>query len=163
MPSDDVLARWQAADGAPPTANFAPLIRRNNHYFANFPATGTTSLDFSDMLRGYSGSGITVRIGWTPDTATTGNAVWQAAFERHQDDVDDLDGDSFASGKAVTSSAPSGAGREVYDEIAFSDGAEIDSIANGEDFRLRISRLGDNGSDNMSGYAQLKSVEIRET
>ena len=49
--------------------------------------------------------------------------------------------------------------------IAFTDGAQMDSMAVGEKFRLKISRDADstNDTDDMAGDAELHMVEIRET
>lgn len=163
MASGDILSRWQAQDGIPPTSAFAPAVRRNSHLLTAFDAATDESLDFADMLRGYANGGMTLRLGWTSDTATSGNVIWAAQFERHADDADDLDADGFAAVQTVTAPAPTLAGEVVYDEIAFTDGAQIDSIANGEDFRLRVTRDADNASDTMVGDAQLKVVELRET
>lgn len=164
MASGDVLHRFQASDGIPPTASFAPLSRRNNHFVANFDAAATESLDFADALdRRYAGGGVTIVVGWMAASATTGNVVWETKFERHQDDTDDLDADSFGTAKTATATTSSASGELKYTSIAHANGAELDSLAIGEDFRLRLSRLGANGSDTMAGDAQVKSVEIRET
>src|SRR3990172_3130730 len=127
MASGDVLARWAAADGVPPTATFAYTIRRNKDLVAVFDAGTDWFLNFFDMLRGYNGGGVTLRIAWTSDTATTNNVVWAAAFEARADDAQDLDADSFAAVQSVTAAAPSVAGEVVYDEIAFTNGAQMDS------------------------------------
>lgn len=165
MASGDVLARWEASDGKPPTTAFASLVRRNNHLVAAFDAATDEALDFTSFLRGYTALGMTVRIAWTSDTAITGNVIWDGSFEAHADDAaaGDLDADSFAAVQSVTVAAPSAAGEVVYDEIAFTNGAQIDSIATGEWFRFRLNRDANNASDTMAGDAHLVAVEIRET
>lgn len=164
MASGDVLARWQAGDGIPPTSGFAPLIRRNNHLLASFDAASTESLDFADVFdRRYTGGGITIVLGWSAAAATSGDVMWETKIERHQDDTDDLDSDSFGTAKTAAGTAASVSGELQYTSIAHTDGAEIDSLAIGEDFRLRVSRLGGDGSDTMTGDAELKSIEIRES
>jgi hypothetical protein len=165
MASGDVLHRWQAADGLPPTTGGAPFLRRNNHLLAAFDAAADESLDFADVLdRRYAGGGITCVLGWAADTATTGTCRWEGLFERHQDDVDDLDADSFAASQSAGSVTSSLAGEVKYTTITFTN-AQIDGIAIGEDFRFRVRRDADGttGTDDMVGDAHLKSVELRET
>lgn len=164
MASGNVLSRFMAQDGIPPSSNFAALTRRNNHFLANFDASTDWSLDFADILdRTYTGGGITITIGWMSASATTGNVIWNAAIERHTDDAEDLDSDGFAAVQAVTDACASATGEISYCNITFTNGAQMDSLAVGESFRLRITRDADNGSDTMAGYAQLHSVECRET
>ena len=47
--------------------------------------------------------------------------------------------------------------------LAHTSGAQMDSVAAGEGFRLQIEREGAHGNDTMAGNAQLSKVEIRET
>ena len=91
------------------------------------------------------------------------NVVWNAAIERHQNDVTDLDSNSFATAQAATDAAPTVDGEHTVTEIAFTDGSQMDSLAAGESFRLSIARDANNGSDTMAADAELLRVEIRET
>lgn len=164
MSSGDHLQQWPASDGVPPTSAFAPTLRRNNHIVAAFDAATDENLDFEGVLpANYGGGGLTVRLVWLAATATSGNVVWNAQIERHQDDVDDLDADTLAAAQAVTAAAASASGEPSYDNITFTNGAQMDSLAAGESFRLRITRDADNGSDTMSGDAQLLRVILLET
>jgi hypothetical protein len=164
MASGDVLHRWQAKDGEPPSATFAVLIRRNNHFFAGFDAATDWALDFSDVLdRKYAGGGVTAVIIWAAASATTGDVVWTGAWERHEDDAFDLDADGFATANTATGTTASATGEVQYTSITFTNGAQMDSVAVGESFRFRVTRDADNGADTMAGNAQLKAVEIRET
>ena len=45
--------------------------------------------------------------------------------------------------------------------IAFTDGVDMDSVAAGERFRIKITR--DAASDTATGDAELTGIEIRET
>jgi hypothetical protein len=115
------------------------------------------------ILRQYAGGGITVRIAWMATSAVTGNVIWSAAIERG-DTGTDHDADSFASAQNSAAAAAAGtSGDPTYTEIAFTNGAQIDSLAVGEHFRIKISREASNGSDTMSGDAELLGIEIRET
>jgi hypothetical protein len=164
MASGNIVARWQAQDGIPPLTSFAALTRRNNHFVAAFDAAAAESLDFADVLdRAYSGGGLTLVIGWMSASATSGAVKWNAQIERHQASTDDLDADSLATAQTATSTTAGTSGQLVYTTITFTSGANMDSLAVGEDYRLRITRDATNGADTMSGDCQLKSLELRES
>jgi hypothetical protein len=148
-----------------PSSNFSTFDSRNAHLVLNFDHTTAESCYFEGVLpRNYSGGGITVGIQWMAATATSGNVVWGVSFERHQAGTDDLDSDSFAAEKTVTSAVPGTSGHVVYATIAFTDGAEIDSIAVGEHFRIKVRRVASDAADTMNADdAQLLSIEVRET
>jgi hypothetical protein len=164
MSSGDTLAVFPASAGIPPSSSFAPLTRRNNHMVASFDAAADESLDFEGVLPShYDGGGLTVTLIWLAATATTGDVVWNVDIERHQDDVTDLDADSFAGVNAATATCASASGEPQYTNITFTDGADMDSLAVNESYRLRVTRDANNGSDTMAGDAQLLRVEVRET
>ena len=47
--------------------------------------------------------------------------------------------------------------------IAFADGAEMDSVAAGNAFRVQITRDANNAADTATGDAELVAVHIKET
>jgi hypothetical protein len=148
----------------PPSSNYATLDTRNGHLCAEHDDSAIESCIFSGILpRNYASGGITVTIAWMAATATTGDVVWGASFERHADDTDDLDSDGFAAEQTATATTASGTGEVQYTNIAFTDGAQIDSLAVSEHFRIKIRRVATDGADTMAGDAQLLSVEVRET
>lgn len=164
MASGDSLAIYTAHMGQPPAANYATLSSRNTHLILQFNDTTDESIYFPGVMpRNYAGGGVTVRICWMATSATTNEVVWAVAWERHEDDAFDLDGDGFAAARTVTATAPSASGEVSYDDIAFTDGAQMDSVAAGESFRLHVYRDADDGDDDMVGDAELLRVEIRET
>ncbi len=164
MASGDTLLVFTALSGQPPASNYATLDTRNTHLILDFDATTDETIYFGGVLpRNYGGNGVTVRICWMASTATSNDCVWAADWEAHPDDTFDLDGDGFAGPQTVTATAPSASGEVSYDDIAFTDGAQMDSLAAGESFRLKVYRDADNGSDNMAGDAELLRVEVRET
>jgi hypothetical protein len=148
----------------PPVSNPATFDERGNELCLEFDQTTIESAIFrSHLPRNYSGLGITASIEWTGDTAlTTGAVVWGISFERRDTSLD-FDADSFASEKTVTSTTSATSGAPIYAEIAFTNGAEIDSLSIGEEFRLKIRRVASDGADTLAGDAQLWSIELRET
>ena len=164
MASGESLITFTAHSNEPPGANYAFVDTRNGHLVLTFDAASAWVAIFSGVLpRNYAGGGITVRIGWIAATATAGNVKWNAQFERHQDETDDLDADSFATAQTVTVAAPANSGAMQYSDIVFTDGAQMDSIAAGESFRVKLSRDAADVADTMAGYAQMKTFELRET
>jgi hypothetical protein len=167
MASGNSLVVFKPQDNEPVgSSGFATLSTRNGHVVLEFDAASDESAWFSAVLpRHYAGGGVTVRLGWMAASATSGSCRWEVAFERHDDEGTDLDADSFASAQSAGGTAPSTSGAMQYTDIAFTDGAQMDSLAVGESFRLLVRRdaNGTTGTDDMTGDAQLVSVEIRET
>lgn len=164
MASGQTLLVFNAQSGIPRNTTPPQLDARNNHLVWDFDAAVAETLDFEMLLpRNYNGGGLTVTLVWSATTATTGVTRWLASFERHQALVTDIDADDFAAAQAVNATAPAINGARAYSPIAFTDGAQIDSLAAGESFRLRIVRDATNVADTMVGDAELARIEIRET
>lgn len=160
MASGNSLLSFGPYHNEPPATGYALLDTRNQQPCLDFPATGTPTAVFSGVLpRHYGGGGITATVGWAASAAVTGTVVWELSFERHQDDVDDLDTDSFATAKSVTATTASVAGELAYDDVAFTNGAEIDNLAIGEHFRLKVVR----NAGTVVGDGELFFVALRET
>lgn len=163
MASGNILDRF-FPPGEPPSSNPATFAIRNQHPVMLCDAATDESVIWTSVLpSNYSGGGLTVRIYWSAASATSGNVVWEAAFERIDDEGQDTDSDGFASTQTATAAAPGTSGAVQYTDIAFTDGAQIDSLAVGELFRLKINRDANNGSDTMSGDAEIHAVTVRET
>lgn len=165
MAAGDTLHVLRANGSAPPASgNGAPPAYRNAHYLINFPDAATYGRCWGGVLsRRYGGNGITARVHWIALTATSGNVVWDGAFERHQAGTTDLDADDFASAQSATGTTQGTSGVIRVTEITFTDGGQIDSLAVGESFRFRLQRLGGDGSDSMTDTAQVVAIELRET
>lgn len=152
-----------------PASNYATQDTRNTHPVLDFDATTDECAYFGGVLSNrYAGGGLTVTLFWSATSATTGGVSWLAAIEAHPDDTLDLDSDSFASNKSSGSvTAASASGELSYDAITFSSGAEMDSLAAGESYRLRVCRNADGATptetDDMTGDAELHKVTIRES
>jgi hypothetical protein len=157
------LAVFSANANEPPASNFATLDTRNAHVVLNFDDSTNESAVFSGMLRSeYTGNGITLTIVWAAATATSGNVVWNAAFERIDDGGQTITGDSFAAARTATCAAPGSSGVTNYCVITFSS-VQIDGLLTGEAFRLKVTRNASSGSDTMVGDAQLLRVFLNET
>lgn len=130
----------------------------------NFDASTDEYLDFYCQLDpSYAGRGLTVRLAWAAASATSGNCIWRAAIRAFVDDTDDIDVSHTYDYNSITVAAASASGEIVYDDVTFTSGSDMDSLAAGEFFILRVTRDADNASDTMTGDAQLVAVSIRET
>jgi hypothetical protein len=136
---------------------------RSQRPVLDFDASTNESAVFGGVMpRHYGGGGITVYLHYAMTTATSADVDWDAAFERIGDQQQDIDSDGFASAKSVdNTTVPGTSGLVDVVSIAFSDGAEIDNIASGEGFRLKVTR--DAASDTATGDAELLFVELKET
>lgn len=167
MASGETLCVFTPAANIPPASNYATLDTRNStspHLVLDFDASTDEAAIFSGVLpKHYAGGGITVYIHWAATSATSGDVIWGVQFERIGEGSQDIDSDGFASAKTVTATASGTSGNVDIASVAFTNGAEIDSIAVGEVFRLKVYRDADAGGDTMSGDAELLAVELRET
>lgn len=163
MSSGNTLCVFGAADNVPPTGNNAAFAFRNNHPVLAFDTTTQEEAYFTDVMpRHYAGGGITVYLHWTAASATTGTIGWLIAIERMSDAATDLDADSFASDQTVVAATVSGtSGVVTVTNVAITSGANMDSLAVGEAFRIRVRR--DVANDTATGDAELHAIEIKET
>lgn len=167
MASGDTLIVFFPLNGEPPATNYPTIDIRNGVYVLDFDDTTDESIEFAGFMPShYAGTtGVTVTIGWMATDTTVGpdDVVWNLAFKSVTDDEDDLDSKAFATANAVTATEASASGEVDYATRTFTDGADMDSVAAGEYFRLQITRDADNGSDDLSGDAELVFVSIAET
>ena len=163
MASNNTLLAFTPYDNEPPATNYATLDTRNGHPVLDFDDTTQEAAIFTGILpRSYAGGGITVYVHAMLTSATSGTLGWDVAFERMSDATTDLDSDSFASAQTITAATvPGTSGVVLVLNVAVTNGANMDSIAVGEAFRLRIRR--DVANDTATGDGELICVELRET
>lgn len=132
-----------------------------------FDASTIWYLDFGGTLKGYDGGGVTVEFSWSAATATSNNTVWGCAFRRIQDNAGTaLSASHSYAYNEVTSSCPTTLNRVQKDSITFSNGVDMGSVGNNEQFNLRWRRSATDASDTMAGNAILRTdlaVIVRET
>ena len=168
MASGQTLAVFFPQDGEPPSSNYATLDTRNGVLVLDFDDTTDETMEFAGFMpRNYSGGGLSVTLGWMATDTTVGpdSAVWEIGFKSVSDDADDLDTKAYAANNFAQANEASASGEVKYTVITFTDGADMDSVAAGEYFRMRVTRdaNGTNGTDSLSGDAELVFVEIKET
>jgi hypothetical protein len=82
--------------------------------------------------------------------------VWDASLEKL---TTDIDSDSFDTAASVTTTTNGTSGVPNYSTITLTT---IDALAVGDGFRLKVTRDADNGSDTMTGDAELIAVEVQQ-
>lgn len=170
MASGNVLFCFGARDGVPAATNGAVHAVRvggsTNNEGVPVLAFDSGTDEFVDffgvMPSNYVGGGVTIVLMWA-SSVTSNAVVWSAAFRRVADDAEDVDTSHSYDFNSVTATTASAAGEWDYATITFTDGADMDSLAAGEAFVLRVSRDANNGSDNMTGDALLTMVNGTET
>lgn len=163
MASGNTLLTFEPGQNHPPATNPAIPDTRNSNLVLDFDTTTQKIAIFRNIMpQHYSGLGVTVYVHWAATSATTGTIGWDVAFERVGDSQQDIDSDNFASAQTITATTVPGTNGHVdITSCAFTNGAQMASVAVGESFRLRIRR--DVSNDNAAGDAELWMVEIRET
>lgn len=164
MASGDTLLQWGAYANEPPSSNYATLDTRNQHPVLDFDGGTNESAVFSGVMpQHYAGTtGVTVYIHYAMSTDTSNDIDWDAAFELVGDQQQDIDSDGFAAVNSTdNTTVPGTSGNVDIISIAFTDGADMDSVTAGDGFRLKITR--DAASDTATGDAELRWVELRET
>lgn len=152
---------FRPIDNEPPTSNFATLDTRNGHPVLDFDTTTQETAIFSGVMpTGYAGGGITVSVYFVA-VPTSGTVGWDVAIERMDASSLDIDSDSFASAQTITAvTVPGTSGQILKASVNISNGANMDSLAAGEAFRLRVRR--DVANDTATGDAELLRVTVEE-
>jgi len=163
MASGDTLWTFFPADIRGGTT--ATRTTRNSHSILNFITSAVTTAIFEAVLvRNYAGGGIDAVVGWSSESSVTASEQvrWSVSFERVGHAVLDIDADSFASAQAATATPESTLGMLDHTEIAFTDGAQVDSIAIGEKYRVKLERITTHVDDDMPDNAEMHFLELRE-
>lgn len=130
----------------------------------DFDDTTAEYLDFLCVLGpNYAGGGLTIVLPWSATSATSGATVWQVAIRRIADDAEDVDSAQTYDYNTVADTCASASGEISVPTVTFTSGADMDSVVAGDVFILRVGRLPTDGSDTMTGDAELWTPVIKET
>lgn len=164
MASGDTLVVFTPFNNEPPTSDFATIDQRNQHPILNFDGAANENAIFSAIMpRNYGGGGLTVYLHYSMSTETSNDIDWDVDFERIGDGSQDVDSDGFTGSpnSVDNTTVPGTSGFVDIVNVTFTDGADMDNIAVGELFRIKVTR--DAASDTSTGDAELHAVEIKET
>jgi hypothetical protein len=153
------IQTFTSLDNNPPATNFATLDTRNSIAVLDFDDTTDEAAVFVGIIPANTilTSGISTVIHWSATTATSGSCVWGVQFEKTTNQ--DIDSDSFDT--AVTGSTTTSATSGIINETTIIS-TNLDSLASGNLFRLKIYRDADATADTMVGDAELVAVELKE-
>ena len=162
MASGDTLVFTPLAN-EPPAVQAATADERNGHAVLDFGKAANQSAVFSAVLpSSYAGRGLTVRLHYAMTEAASGAVDWDVAFERIGRRRQSLDEDGFGPvASADGNPVPPQAGLVDCVRLALADGDQLDHLAAGEAFRVRVTR--DSQNDTASGDAELLFVVIEES
>lgn len=159
----------------PPATAFATLgnivggsTPAENVPMYEFDPDTTEFLDFYGQLSSdYSGRGVTVAFKFSMQTdhdEATKEVRWEAAFRRITNDSENITASHTYVSNGVSAAVPSAVGECSFDEIDFDEGADMDSMAAGDPFIMRMHRDHDHADDDASDDAFLWhwSVMIKE-
>ncbi len=166
MASGDTLIVFTPLHNEPPATIAATPDTRNAHPTLDFDGAADEEAVFTGILpRNYSGLAITINTFWSFTSATSGSLRVQTSIERIDASSLDIDADSFATANSAGGTAPGTSGQVIAVAVLHASGAEMDSLAAGEMFRLKIRRDADgtSGTDDIASDAELLAVEIKET
>lgn len=167
MASGDTLLMLSPLANEPPATSYATLDLRNGHPVLDFDGAADEEAVFSGILpRHYGGGGLTVNLWVGCTSATSGTMRWQVSIERIDASSLDIDADSFATANSNGVTAPGTSGQFLVCAVTFTSGAQMDALAAGEPFRLKVRRDADgtSGTDDISSSdAELLMIEIKET
>lgn len=136
-------------------------------YFS-FVDGAITYRDFYCRLIGYSGGGLTLNFEVLRTSAASGlRYVFEAGIRRINTGTEDITTSHTYDYNSVTVTIPAGppaAGIPMSGTITFTDGTDMDSLANNEAFILRFRRNATTANDDATDTARvLASITVRET
>ena len=158
---------FPAASGDVRTSGFPQLVKANGTSIPimgyAFDATAEEALFFDLRAADYDSGDLTVDVDWYADTASSGAVVWgcQIAALTPNTDTQDVETDGLATANTVTTTHPGGTvQRPLRSSITVTN---LDSLADGDDVRIRIYRAAAAAGDTMTGDAILTQVTVSYT
>lgn len=162
MASGDTLVVFTPQCNEPPASNFATLDIRNQHPVLDF-ALNEIAVFSGVMPRHYGCGGVTVYEHYAMTSAEANDIKLETYFERIGDQQQDLDVDGFAAAQNTGDiTVPGTSGNVDIISSAHTNGGQMDSVAVGEGFRLKVKRIAVAGTD-ATDDLELRFVEIKET
>ena len=162
MASGDSLILWAPQANEPPAWNYATPDTRNKHPVLDF-ALAEAGVFSGVLPRHYNGGGITAYLHYAMSSAVADDIKLETQIERIGDGQQDLDTDGFAAAQDTGDvTVPGTSGHVDVASSSHTEGAQMDNLAAGEGFRLKIKRVAVSGTD-ATGDLELRFVEIRES
>lgn len=155
---------FEAGDAKFPTSNpAAPTQVQGTNFPVSglaFDATTQESAFFDFSALSYGSGNLTVTVEWYADTASANGIVFGASLcaLTPNTDTQDIETDAFATENTASDTHLGTTGQRLHTfDITVSN---LDSIAAGDDCRLRLRRVPADGSDTMTGDAVVTRVVV---
>ena len=160
--ANEFLGCWVAAQGERPSTSPAGKSKRGNIPIITMDDSSDEFMEFGGwMPEQYGGGGVTLTIGFMTASATSGSTTITGALKSVTNNVDTLDTKAFATAQTASGTAPTSADRIRHVTITFTDGAQMDSGAAGEYFRLQVGR--DVTGNSLTGDIQVVFAALKES
>ena len=164
MASGNTLNTFFPEDNEAPAATFATLDSRNAISVLDFDAATEELAVFRAILPGYYlGGGLTIDVYGMATSATSGDVKLGIAIERDNDNNHDLDTDAFATEQTAVVTANGTSGKKFKATVTVSSGANMDSLAASEPYRVKLARKAADGADTMTGDWEFTDMHVKET
>lgn len=171
MASGDTLLFFRPSDAEPPDDD-AAVVNYLLTASADEPDALLMTVDHNDttnsfmyytgfLPRNYAGGGLTATVMWFSDAATTGDAKLEIGI-KSLGDTDSVD-KAAATAQSATDTTNGTAKTLNYTTITFTSGAQMDSLAAGEMFQLRMNADAVDAAHTISGDVRVVGIEIKET
>lgn len=164
MATGDNMGDFGPLQNEPPASNYATIDLDNARPVLDF-ALNEIAVFSGFLPEHYAGGGLTAEIVYAMSSSTGASkeVQLQAAIERVNDGTD-ASSDSFATAQASGDvEVPATAQTTDTITITWTDGAQMDSVAAGEAFRLKITRIAVVDGTEASGDLELIGVHLKET
>lgn len=155
MPPATLFPLYDLRAGGSTPAEMVPIL--------SFDPSTIQYMDFLCRLEGYNSGGLTFTIEWTSASSSSGVVRWEIAIRKMPDAGNNITAAKTYDYNTVDSTTASAAGIPKYATITFTDGADMDSWANGDIAIVRIRRNASHANDTMTSNAELWSFKGRET
>ena len=159
MAVGDTLLQRAATDGQLPNSGGAYFNTRNDRTVVAFESVVNRSVIFAGIIpQNFAGNDIQVRL-----ALSAANAIGpeDTTFGVEFDELSSDRSDTWGTQVSGTATLPTTAG-EIFVGPLTVVNANLDSLAAGDPFRLRITRLAEAGTDNAAGDVELHALELRE-
>jgi hypothetical protein len=149
---------------AQPTALTGGSTPAENLVVWGFDAATNWYMDYLCQLHDYDGGGLTFSLPCSAASATSNDFIMGIGIRRYNASSEHLDSaQTYDFNDASPATAPGTVNEIVIPTVAFTDGADMDSWADTELAIVRVRRNAADGSDTMSGNANLWAITAIET
>lgn len=127
-----------------------------------FAADATQKIAQQVIAEGYNGTGsVTARVFWYPVTATSGEVrlTAQVSSITANSDTDNIETKALDTEVGVTDTNLGNAGQLHYADFVIAN-ADLDGMADGDQFTLVIGRDHDHADDDMSGNMVITRIRV---